>query len=293
MVELQTWGRIPALPGPRTRSYGASVDPSMPIRPPAVAGMFYPSDPDELARSVEAYIDQADTVPLPGPIPAIIAPHAGYPYSGPVAGSAYRAVREANPGAILRVILISPAHRVPVRGVARAGAAGFATPLGELAVDHAYEDRLDGMEGVTTSPPAHRDEHGIEVHLPFLQRLLGSPTIVPLVVGDDDGRVVASILDRLQPGRDTLVVISSDLSHFLSQREAQALDRETADLIVGRQPSSLTGNHACGYLAIRGLLLSDWAKHLTARCIDLRTSADTAGTPSRVVGYGAFLFSPS
>lgn len=261
--------------------------PASSVRPPAVAGTFYPRDPDELRAAVRGYLARA---PARGPAPkALIAPHAGYVYSGPIAASAYGLLRD-DAARIRRVVLVGPAHRVPVRGLSRSGASAFRTPLGEVAVDREAEARIEDLPQVQVLPAAHRHEHSLEVQLPFLQELLPSFQIVPLLAGDASAAEVAEVLERLWDGPETLLVISSDLSHYHDYDRAHALDRAASDAICALDPERLLDEQACGCVPIRGLLACAPAHGLAARTLDLRSSGDTAGPRTQVVGYGAYAF---
>jgi len=251
-----------------------------------VAGSFYPRDAGELRSTVEELLrgPAAD-----GPVPkAVIAPHAGYVFSGPIAGSAFRALA-AVAASIRRVVLVGPAHFVPIRGLALPGHEFFATPLGEVKVQPEGAQAALRLPQVRVIPEAHVREHSLEVELPFLQALLGDFELVPLVAGEADGGEVAEVLERLWGGPETLMVISSDLSHYLPSEAARQVDRETADEIVALG-GPLHSRQACGAVPINGLLEAARRKGLVAELLDLRNSADTAGDPSRVVGYGAFAF---
>lgn len=261
-------------------------------RPPAVAGSFYPADPGQLANDVAALI--AAGRPLPAALrnrrpKALIVPHAGYVYSGPIAGSAYAAVK-AHATENRRVILLGPAHRVFVRGLAAFSGDAFATPLGEVTVDRAALAAVLDLPQVGTDDEAHRREHSLEVQLPFLQSILSNWTVVPLAVGDASAAEVAEVLERLWGGVETLIVISSDLSHYYDYATASRMDAETAAAIEHLQPASLGRESACGRIAVRGLLQAAAAHGLEAYTVDLRSSGDTAGGRDEVVGYGAFLF---
>jgi len=261
-------------------------------RPAAVAGLFYPADPRQLSAMVEGFLREEPAAgggPAPKPAPkAIIAPHAGYVYSGSIAGSAFRAVASAA-GAIERVVLIGPSHFVPIRGLALPGHPYFATPLGEVAVDPQGAQAALRLPQVRLIPEAHAREHSLEVEIPFLQTLLGEISLVPLVVGAATAEEVAEVLDRLWGGPETLIVVSSDLSHFLAADMARQTDRATADEILALG-GPLDPSQACGALPINGLLEAARRRGLTPELLDLRNSADTAGDPARVVGYGAFAF---
>ncbi len=256
-------------------------------RPPAVAGTFYPADPAELAAMVEGFLRDAPAPKVAVP-KAIVAPHAGYVYSGPIAGSAFRAVAAAA-DTLKRVVLIGPSHYVPIRGLALPGDPWFATPLGEVRVEPAGAGASLRLPQVRVIPEAHAREHSLDVEIPFLQSLVGDFDLVPLVAGEASGEEVAEVLERLWGGPETLIVISSDLSHYLPYDAAQRADRETARRILALE-GSLDPRQACGAVPINGLLEVARRRGLTPELLDLRNSADTAGDPSRVVGYGAFAF---
>jgi AmmeMemoRadiSam system protein B len=259
----------------------------MRIRPPAVAGMFYSRQPAELNREVRNLLHDAAFPPHPVP-KAIIAPHAGYMYSGPVAASAYVRFMPAR-GRIKRVVLLGPAHRVPLDGLALPGADALATPLGVVPVDLTSLPTLSRLSQVVESPAAHELEHSLEVHLPFLQTVFENFTVLPLVVGDASADDVAQVLDALWGGEETLVVVSSDLSHYLPYRAAKGVDQKTAQQIL-ELDGPLSHEQACGATPVSGLLLAARRRGLEPRLLDLRNSGDTAGDRSRVVGYGAFEF---
>ncbi len=218
----------------------------------------------------------------------MIAPHAGYVYSGPIAGSAFRQLA-ADAAGIRRVVVLGPAHRVPVRGLGLPACESFATPLGEMPLDGEAMARISSLPQVCDSPAAHGPEHSLEVELPFLQVALGDFELVPLVVGSTSGGEVAEVLEALWDGPETRFVVSSDLSHYLPYEAAQEVDRETAAAIV-ELDAPLASGRACGGLPIDGLLLAARRRGLDARLLDLRNSGDTAGDRDRVVGYGAFDF---
>ncbi|HEY3328167.1 MAG TPA: AmmeMemoRadiSam system protein B [Novimethylophilus sp.] len=258
------------------------------IRPAAVAGMFYPSDPAELAHQIQAMLMQAQTE-APSLVPkALIAPHAGYIYSGPVAASAYTLLA-AQAGKIRRVILLGPTHRVAVRGLALPGADAFETPLGRVDIDLDAARLIAHMPQVTVSPQAHALEHSLEVQLPFLQTLLPDFKLLPLAVGMVAPEDVAEVLEALWGGPETLIVISSDLSHYLPYASAKRIDGETADAILHfREP--ISHEQACGGTPVNGLMLAARRHGMTPHLLDLRNSGDTAGDKNRVVGYAAFAF---
>jgi hypothetical protein len=258
------------------------------IRPPAVAGLFYPANATTLTRDIDCLLAQATARAEKSP-KAVIVPHAGYIYSGPIAASAYALLKPLR-GVIQRVVLLGPAHRVPVRGLALPGAQACATPLGEIPVDREAVNRLLALRQVTTSSAAHAQEHSLEVQLPFLQRVLGDFTLVPLVVGDATPKEVAEVLETVWGGAETLIVISSDLSHFHSYDEAQAIDNETCQRIATLRTLS-THEQACGATPVNGLIEAARHHHLVPQLLDVRNSGDTAGDHDRVVGYAAFTFS--
>jgi MEMO1 family protein len=257
------------------------------VRNPAVAGLFYPDDPRELHALVSGYLA---AVPASGGVPkAIIAPHAGYIYSGPIAASAYARIQPAR-GRITRVVLLGPAHRVGFHGLALSSANCFQTPLGRITVDQEAVKKISGLPQVQVMDAAHMQEHSLEVHLPFLQEVLGEFSLVPLVVGDAEPNEVAEVLEALWGGPETLIVISSDLSHYHDYKTAQRLDRATSQAIEQLRLEDIQYDHACGRNPVSGLLRVARQRGLRAKTIDLRNSGDTAGTPDRVVGYGAYVF---
>jgi MEMO1 family protein len=257
-----------------------------PVRPPAVAGTFYPSDGATLVATVEALLGGADAAQMARPLRAVIVPHAGYRYSGPIAGAAYALVK-ASVAAIQRVVLIGPAHFTPLRGAAVSAAVAWRMPLGLVRIDADLVDRARSLGAVVDDTP-HAPEHALEVQLPFLQVLLGTDvTTLPIAVGVADAGCVADALQALvEPG--TLLIVSTDLSHYHPDATAQRLDRRTAAAITARDAGAIGLEDACGAFALRGAL--EWSRRagLAVRLLDLRTSADTVGDVSRVVGYGAF-----
>lgn len=259
------------------------------IRPPAVAGSFYPGDPAALAAEVTSYL--AEAAPAPDgarPPKAIIAPHAGYIYSGPIAGSIYARLAPLQ-GRIRRVVLAGPAHRVYVEGVAIPSVRRFDSPLGSVPLDAEALATLRRLPFVEVSDRAHALEHSLEVHLPFLQAILGSFQLVPIVVGDASPAEMAELIEAVWGGDETLIVVSSDLSHYLPYEAARARDRDTAAAIM-RMEASLVPEEACGAAPINGLLQAARRRGLVAQQVDVRNSGDTAGDRQRVVGYGAFAF---
>ena len=265
--------------------------PALPVRPAAVAGAFYPRDPAALAREVGDYLEQsAERDPVPGFPKAVIVPHAGYIYSGAVAAEAYDLLRSAR-GIVTRVILLGPCHRVAVRGVALLGAGAFTTPLGAVPVDTAAVAALRGLPDIVEFPATHAQEHSLEVQLPFLQQVLGGFTVLPLVVGQIGGAALAKILERVWGGPETLIVVSSDLSHFHGYEEARAIDAATVQAILAGD-GAINHEQACGATPIAGLLIAARAHGLVPRLLNCRNSGDTAGGRDRVVGYASFVFDP-
>ena len=260
------------------------------IRPPAVAGHFYPAEETILRREVRGFLDVALETFHPasqGP-KAVIAPHAGYVYSGPIAASAYAHLVPMQ-GKVERVVLLGPAHRLAFRGLATSTADAFDTPLGSVPVDRDGVVQAIRLPQVHELDQAHEGEHSLEVHLPFLQMTLGNFHIVPLVVGQASPEEVAEVLELLWGGPETLIVVSSDLSHYLPYAKAMALDETTAISIEALSPEGIGEKQACGRIPIGGLLLRAREKGLSAERVDLRNSGDTAGTRDRVVGYASFL----
>lgn len=257
-------------------------------RPPAVAGMFYPRAAHELERDVQLYLKEGQITS--GPIPkAVVAPHAGYIYSGPIAGSAFQAWR-ARRGQVKRVVLIGPSHFHHFSGLALSPHGIWSTPLGLVQVDAAGVEQLAGLSDAHFSETIHAEEHSLEVELAFLQTVLGKFTLVPVLTGDVSDDVMAETLGILWGGPETVVVVSSDLSHYYDYQTARKLDRATADAIEALDPGQIHPQQACGRLAIQGLLQVALDQNLTAATWDLRNSGDTAGRKDRVVGYGAFAF---
>jgi AmmeMemoRadiSam system protein B len=256
------------------------------VRSPAVAGLFYPAEPDQLGRDVQYLLSEAqhhDLVPK-----ALIVPHAGYIYSGAIAATAYATLKPFA-SIIRRVVLLGPTHRVAVRGLALPGVDAFDTPLGRIMLDKAAAQLISHLPQVSVSALAHAQEHSLEVQLPFLQRVLTDFTLLPLAVGMATPDEVAEVLEILWGGDETLIVISSDLSHFLPYALAQRADRKTADDILKlHQP--IEHEQACGGTPISGLIVAAQQHRLMPQLLDLRNSGDTSGTMDRVVGYAAFAF---
>jgi hypothetical protein len=258
------------------------------MRQPAVAGSFYPADPAGLRALVGGLLAAARPPAAVRP-KALIVPHAGYVYSGPVAATAY-ATLAPRAGEIRRVVLLGPSHFVPLRGLALPGVEAFSTPLGRVELDLDAVRSIERLPGVQTLAQAHASEHSLEVQLPFLQVVLGDFRLVPLAVGEADAGQTAAVLDALWGGDETLIVISSDLSHYRGYAAAALIDAETARSIERLDGEDIDGEHACGCHPIRGLLRLARGRGLSVVPLDRRNSGDTAGDRRRVVGYGAWAF---
>ena len=258
------------------------------VRSAAVAGMFYHANATQLRQDINGYLDHATThrqTPK-----AIIVPHAGYIYSGPIAASAYNNLRSLHQQ-IKKVVLLGPAHRVAFLGLAATSADFFITPLGKIKIDRNAMARISHLPQVITLDEAHAQEHSLEVQLPFLQIVLDDFELIPLVVGEASKQDVADVLNILWGGEETLIVISSDLSHYNSYPVAQQMDLETSRAIEKLQPEKIHYDMACGRNPVNGLLEVAKQKHLSVTTLDCRNSGDTAGDKKRVVGYGAYVFS--
>jgi AmmeMemoRadiSam system protein B len=254
-----------------------------------VAGLFYPADRGELACDVSALLAEVQpTGAIESAPKAVIAPHAGYVYSGPIAARAYAALRPAR-DRIRRVVLLGPGHRTPVRGLAVPSAAAFASPLGVVPIDREAIASVADLPQVVTSDSVHALEHSLEVHLPFLQSVLDAFHLVPFAVGRASPEEVAEVLERLWGGPETLIVVSSDLSHYLPYATAREVDRQTVAAILGLN-AVIDHEQACGGTPVNGLLLAARRHGLHPRLLDLRNSGDTAGDRSRVVGYCSIAF---
>lgn len=259
------------------------------VRPAAVAGLFYPAGEAALSGEVVRYLARAVTRTETGGAPkALIVPHAGYVYSGPVAAHAYRLLAGAR--GISRVVLLGPVHHVPVRGLALPEATVFATPLGEIPVDTEAAEAIRDLPQVSVNGAAHAPEHSLEVQLPFLQHQLGAFRLLPLAVGDATPEEVAECLERVWGGPETLIVVSSDLSHYLPYDAARRVDQATAEAILALKEGSIGHDQACGATPVWGLLRVARERGLRVELLDLRNSGDTEGDRERVVGYGAFAF---
>lgn len=259
----------------------------MRLRPAAVAGHFYPADPHVLSGTVDALVSAA--TPIGRRPVAVIAPHAGYRYCGPVAGAAY-AQLAAYRAELARVVVLGPAHFVPLTGMAAPAVDAFGTPLGPVRVDREARQAALGLPGVAVADLPHAAEHAVETQLPFLLRTVGPDVLVlPVLVGAIEPQAVADVLSALLTGDDTVAVVSTDLSHYLPQAQARERDRRTAAAILSRDPCALRPVDACGYHALRGLLRYAADRALDVEPLAMATSADAGADPGRVVGYGAFL----
>jgi MEMO1 family protein len=250
------------------------------VRPPAVAGSFYPASADELSGLIDRLLSDAragSTAPK-----AIVVPHAGYVYSGAIAASAFARVHDS----ITRVVLVGPAHRVFVRGMVSPGADRLATPLGEIEVDTAA---LEHVPAVTPDPEAHAREHSLEVELPFIQKVAPRAKLVPIAVSNASAAEVGRVLEALWGGPETLIVISSDLSHYHPYAEGRARDQRSVAKILAHEPT-LAGEDACGCTGLNGLAWVARRKQLRSELVDLRSSGDTAGSRDAVVGYAAIAY---
>ena len=259
----------------------------MHVKTPVVAGLFYPGTERALRATLDDLMDSALAGSSERPH-ALIAPHAGYQYSGPIAASAYAAIAPWA-DSYRRVVVLAPSHRVPFQGVATSSAEAFATPLGSIAVDRTAVGQLEQLPGVRCLDAAFAEEHALEVQLPFLQAVLDDFTLVPLIVGDADSDEVSAVIEELGAD-DTLIVVSSDLSHYHDYPDCQQRDRATTEMIERMDAEQIGPYDACGAYPIRGLLKSARRHGWQVRTLDLRNSGDTAGDKSRVVGYGAYEF---
>jgi MEMO1 family protein len=257
------------------------------VRMPVAAGTFYPGDRGELAAVIGRLLADGAGPTIEGPVPAgVIVPHAGYRYSGPVAATAYALLRP-----VPRVLLLGPAHFAPLSGCAVPAAAAWATPLGEVPIDPELRDEAVASGAVVDDEP-HQPEHSLEVQLPFLQTVMHDGfTVLPVAAGECAPGAVASLIETLGKLADRLVVVSTDLSHYHDAATARRLDRRTADAVLTRDVGAIGPGDACGVFALRGAVEYARRNDLEIRLLDLRNSADTAGDPSRVVGYGAFALS--
>jgi hypothetical protein len=258
------------------------------IRPPVVAGSFYPAEPDVMERQLRRFLSEADNAPVGAAVPkALIVPHAGWSYSGAVAARGYARLAAAR-GRISRVVLIGPSHHVAFKGMALDAAEAWSTPTGTIPLDTDAIAGLRRLPMTGTLDAAYAREHALEVHVPFLQHVLGAFHLVPIVAGDTPPEAVAAVLDAVWGGEETLVVVSTDLSHYLGYDACQALDASTAAAIERLDGTAIANEGACGRVPLRGLLLTAKRRGMTIERLDLRNSGDTAGGRDRVVGYGTW-----
>jgi MEMO1 family protein len=257
------------------------------VKQPAVAGFFYPADAIELRQMITKMLSAASV--KTDPPKALLAPHAGYIYSGPIAANVYASLEPVK-SVIKRVVLLGPAHRVYLKGMAISSATHFATPLGEITIDNELRKRVSAFPQVGLLDEAFAEEHSLEVHLPFLQTVLEDFSLLPMVVGEANENQVAEVLESVWGGDETLIVISSDLSHFHDYQTAKKLDSQTANAIQSMQYEKLGPEQACGCRPVSGLLKIAKQRKLKISILDVRNSGDTAGNHDRVVGYGAFSF---
>jgi MEMO1 family protein len=262
----------------------------MTVRTPAVAGTFYPRARAELEQTVDDLLATASSGAKPPK--AIVAPHAGYMYSGPIAATAYARVAPLR-DIVRRVVVLGPSHHVPLPGIAAPAATVMRTPLGDIDVDTDARNAIADLPGVVVDDRPHVDEHSLEVHFPFLQRVLSSFRILPLAVGHAEPGVVAAVLDALWGGPETLFVISTDLSHYEAHDSAVVHDRRTLDAVLRGAEDAIGPYDACGAFPLRGLMAAAPAHELLPELLDHRTSGDTAGTRDRVVGYASLAYVPS
>ncbi len=256
-------------------------------RAPACDSRFYPSERAALQESVDSYVDESPPE-LGGRPEAVIAPHAGYVYSGMVAGRAYGAAAPIAES-VERVVLIGPSHFTRFEGLASSRASAFETPLGMTPLDRETIDELASRDVIHVAEEPHRDEHSLETHLPFIQTLFGEVELVPVVTGEAPDEAVADLIEETWNDRETFVAVSSDLSHHLDYETARDVDRTTCEAIESLEPDDIGRRDACGRLAIRGLLLAADRRELSVETLDLQNSGDTAGGRDEVVGYGAWV----
>lgn len=258
------------------------------VRRPAVAGSFYPAHAQQLRAAVAAYLAEVSAEAPAARPKALIAPHAGYIYSGPIAASVYSPLRPFA-AELERVVLLGPSHRFPLRGLAATAAEAFETPIGRVPVDREAIERVLHLPQVEVLESAHTAEHSLEVQLPFLQHVLGPFSLVPFAVGDASAEQVAEVLRVLWEGDETLIVVSSDLSHYYDYETARRLDEATTRAIEALNPDGLGEESACGRTPLCGLLVEARRRGLAVQTLDLRNSGDTAGPRDQVVGYGAYV----
>ncbi len=258
------------------------------IKQPAVAGLFYSDNPEKLRSQVASFLDEGQAGRVKKP-KALIAPHAGYIYSGTTAGHAYAQLQSVA-DKIRHVVILAPSHHLAFPGIGYCSAEQFQTPLGCLKANFDAIALIKTLPQVNQVDEAFEKEHSLEVQLPFLQVALGDMQITPLLVNNAHSSEVAEVLEKLWGGDETLIVVSSDLSHYLDYSDAQRKDQEATHAIEQLEPNALAYDHACGHTPVRGLLIAARNHHLSVTTLDLRNSGDTAGPRDQVVGYGAYAF---
>lgn len=263
------------------------------VREPAVAGMFYPDDPELLHKQLDHFLSNANSssdkeIVIPK---ALIVPHAGYVYSGPIAASAYQLLAPVAQH-LSKVILLGPSHRVPLTGLAAPTSSFFRTPLGDIPIDREGIDKLVKQSLITVDDLPHQFEHSLEVQLPFLQTTLDDFMVLPLVIGRASSHQVAEVLRTVWGGNETLIIVSSDLSHYHSYLEARRIDQNTTAMIESFA-DNINDKQACGHKGINGLLKLTCEKGMSIKTLDLRNSGDSVEAPgvdkNKVVGYGAYV----
>lgn len=254
-------------------------------RQAAVAGLFYPGEPSELQAAVNHYLESGS---VSNPMPkALIVPHAGYPYSGSIAGRAYASLG-TDTEHIKRVVLLGPSHRLAFTGLAISTADSFCTPLGDIPLDREAIQAILPLPQVHSLDEAHSQEHSLEVQLPFLQSILQNFKLIPIVVGDATASEVDEVLRALWGGQETLIVVSTDLSHYHDYDTSRLMDRRTAEAILDLNPDNIDYEDACGRNPLRGLLQLARERQFKISLLDLKNSGDTEGSKDRVVGYASF-----
>ena len=263
-------------------------NPESKVRRPAVAGSFYPAHAEALRSAVDRLVAQATPPPIHGTLRALIAPHAGYVYSGPIAASAYTVLARAS-SRPHRIVLLGPSHHLPFHGLALPEAEALETPLGVVPVDPLAASLPQRFSQVIRLDGAHQREHSLEVQLPFLQCVLPEGfTLVPMAVGRATPEEVSEVIELAWSLPGTLVLVSTDLSHYLPDNEARRMDTRTSQLIAAEDVEALDAEMACGYHPLAGLMHAARRVGFSIELLDLRNSSDTAGDPHQVVGYGAF-----
>lgn len=258
------------------------------IRKAIGSGIFYPKLKSDLVVLVRKLLKKGPSVKRKCPVKAIISPHASFTFSGSVAGSIFAMVK--NQKEIRRIVLLGPSHRVAFAGLAIPSADEFETPLGKVAVDRLSLIRMTEYADVSWLDEAHRYEHSLEVQLPFIQMLFPMASIIPIVVGDVDPESIVSVLDEVWGGRETLIVVTTDLSHDLPCNEANARDRRASETIKALDGDALNAEDVCGLLPLKGFLKMAKAKRLKLISMVLKNSGDRGCTSDRVVGYGGYAF---